>query len=141
MASEWKAPASYDFLFSPDLLTPPQRGRSVQRVWFLVPGWFLSSYLLSTPPGGGRAGVPFIFGVPLHDGNGPALREQELLLFQPAALVKEEGETPGSSSGREQAQLSWGAQASFLHYPISWRSGPAGSPGARYCGKLCALLF
>lgn len=26
-----------------------------------------------SPPGAGQAGVPFIFGVPLHDGSGPAL--------------------------------------------------------------------
>lgn len=60
--------------------------------------------------------MPFTFGVPLQDGSGPGLHEQDLLLFH-TMLVKEEGETPGNSSGREQAQLSWG-NASFVS-PLS----------------------
>lgn len=82
-------------------------------------------------------GFPFMMAV----AQPSSLHEQDLLLFQPSALAKDGEEPPGNSSGRNRAELPWGTQASFPHYPISCRSGPSGSPGARYCGNLSTLLY
>lgn len=70
-----------------------------------------------------------------------SLHEQDLFLFQPATLGKEEGKSLATAQAETQHYSPGEHRLSSPTYPISWWSGPTGSPGARHCGKLCTAFL